>query len=258
MTNGNKHGYLYAAHIQPYLPYAIKGVLWDQGESGTAVRGVDQYVLMGALIKGWRQAWGQGEFPFLVIQKPSGGGCAWDYNDPVTRAADKFVPRLPAAAPSAAEGLNRSLHINIRNYPNTFMVTSSDLGSGTHPINKSGYGVRAARVALGAVYGQKVEYYGPVYQSMKVDADNVRVSFTHVGQGLAFKNGDKLQGFAIAGEDKKFHWAEGTIDGDTVVLQCKEVPRPVAVRYAWSATHPWANLFNKDGLPAQTFRTDNW
>jgi sialate O-acetylesterase len=138
------------------------------------------------------------------------------------------------------------------------MVTATDLGSGVHPTNKSGYGERAARVALGLAYGKKVEYYGPVYASHAVEGGKVRVRFTHVGQGLAFKHGEKLQGFAIAGEDKKFHWATATIDGDAVVVSSDQVAKPVAVRYAWASQHPWANLFNKDGLPAQTFRTDDW
>lgn len=106
--------------------------------------------------------------------------------------------------------------------------------------------------------GKKVEYYGPIYQGHKTEGDKIRVIFTHVGQGLAFKHGDKLQGFAIAGADKKFVWADAAIDGDTVVLSSALVTEPMAVRYAWSQTHPWANLFNRDGLPALSFRTDTW
>jgi len=143
-------------------------------------------------------------------------------------------------------------------YPNAAMATSTDLGPGIHPVNKSGYGARAARVALGMVYGRKVEIYGPVYQAHKVEGGKVRVTFTHVGQGLAFRNGDKLQGFAVAGEDKVFHWADAVVDGEAVVLSCAKVANPVAVRYGWGRTHPWANLFNKDGLPALPFRTDAW
>lgn len=256
MSNGApKPGYLYEANIHPYIPYAIRGVLWDQGESGTAIRDVDQYTLMGALIKGWRNTWGQGDFPFLYIQKPSGGGPALNPADPVTIAASKFST-LPAA--SQGDGLYREVHIKIREYPNTFIVTSMDLGTDTHPWNKSGYGARAARVALGAVYGKKIEYYGPVYDSFKVDGDKVHVKFTHVGQGLVAAQSEKLQGFQLAGEDKKFYWADATIDGDTVVLHSDKVSKPVAVRYAWASSIPWANLFNKDGLPAQTFRTDSW
>lgn len=252
-----KVGHLYEAHIRPFIPYGIRGVLWDQGESGTAILGVDQYTMMGALIRGWRKDWGQGEFPFLYVQKPSGGGGAWDPADPVTCKSEKFAP-LPAKAPQANEGAYRELHIRIMQHPNAAMAIATDLGSGVHPVNKSGYGARAARVALGLVYGRKVEIYGPLYQSHQVEGDKVRVKFTHVGQGLAARHADKLQGFAIAGEDKVFHWADATIDGDSVVVSSPAVSKPLAVRYAWANSSPWANLFNKDGLPAQTFRTDSW
>lgn len=248
-------GNLYERWIRPYQPYAIRGVLWDQGEAGTAIRNVDQYTLMGALINGWRQEWGQGAFPFIYVQKPSGGGCAWDAADPVTCKAEKFSP-LPATVPT--NGGYRELHTRIMNYSNTAMVIASDLGSGIHPLCKSGYGARAARVALGMVYGQPVEIYGPLYRSHAVEAGKIRVRFAHVGQGLAASPADKLQGFAVAGADKQFQWAEAVIDGDAVVVSSEKVTAPVAVRYAWSQTHPWANLFNKDGLPALPFRTDAW
>ena len=142
------------------------------------------------------------------------------------------------------------------NYPSTFMATSSDLGGGIHPLNKSGYGKRAAWVALGAVYRKPVEYYGPIYKTHAVEGNKVVVQFNHVGQGLAFKHGEKLQGFALAGADGKFEWAEATIAGDAVELTSPKVLEPVAVRYGWAAAHPWANLFNRDGLPAIPFRTD--
>jgi sialate O-acetylesterase len=248
-----KIGHLFEAHIRNYVPFAIRGVLWDQGESGTAIRGVDQYAVMGALIRGWRQLWGQGDFPFIYVQKPSGGGAAWDPSDPVTRLAEPFGA-LPPAPP--ADGRDRELHIRIMQYPRTAMAISSDLGPGIHPACKSGYGARAARVALGLAYGRPVEYYGPVYQSHAVEGGTIRIRFTHVGQGLAFRGGDKLQGFAVAGADRKFHWADAVIDGDTVVASSDKVPAPVAIRYAWSQKHRWANLFNKDGLPALPFRTD--
>jgi len=255
-NSAGKIGNLYDAHILPMVPFGIRGVLWDQGESGTAINGLDQFTLMGGLIKGWRAAWGQ-DFPFLYVQKISGGGCAFDPKDPVTDQAEKFV-QLPAAVPPTADGLYRELHIKIMKHPNTFMAISTDLGPMTHPTNKSGYGTRSARVALGAVYGQKVEYYGPLYKDHKVDGNKVRVTFTHVGKGLTFQQGEKLQGFAVAGDDKVFHWAEATIDGDAVIASSEKVANPVAVRYAFASKHPWANLFNKDGLPAQAFRSDSW
>ena len=250
-------GHLDEAHLRPYLPYGLRGVLWDQGESGTAISGVDQYTLMGALIRGWREEWGQGDFPFIYVQKPSGGGCAWDQADPVTAQGEKFSP-LPAAVPSTADGLYVENHVRIMQYPQTGMAIASDLGPGVHPVNKSGYGARAARVALGMVYGCKVEIYGPGYQSHKAEGDKIRISFTHAGQGLDYRHGEKLQGFAVAGEDKAFHWADAVIDGDAVLVSCDKVASPVAVRYAWGRVYPWANLFNKDGLPAVPFRTDSW
>jgi len=250
-------GSLYQRHIRPFIPHAIRGVLWDQGESGTAIVGVDQFTLMGALIRGWRQDWGQGDFPFLYVQKPSGGGCAWDYRDAVTSQANKFEP-LPATVPATPSGLFRELHIRIMQHPHTAMVSCSDLGPDTHPINKSGYGTRAARVALGAAYGWKIAIYGPTYRSHQVIGNTVRVQFSHVSQGLAYRHAEQLHGFALAGEDQVFHWADAQIEGDSVLVSCPKVPQPVAVRYAWGATHPWANLFNQDGLPALAFRTDTW
>jgi sialate O-acetylesterase len=250
-----KVGQLYEQHIRPFIPYAIRGVLWDQGEAGTDVAGVDQYTLMGALIRGWRKDWGQGEFPFLYVQKISGGGCAFDPQNPLTREASKFSP-LPATVP--ADGAYRETHIRIAQYPRTAMVQASDLGGMTHPIMKSSYGARAAQVARGFVYDEKVEISGPQYASHRVEGNKVRVKFTHVGAGLARGQGEKLQGFAIAGADKKFVWADATIEGDSVVLSSPQVAKPEAVRYAWSSQIPWANMFNKDGLPAVTFRTDKW
>ena len=250
--SSGKIGNLYETHIRPMQPFAIRGVLWDQGESGTAVTAVDQFTLMGALIKGWRKEWGQ-DFPFIYIQKPSGLGCAFDPSDPVTNKANKFEP-LPKEVPN--DGAYRELHVRIMKHPNTYMAIASDLGPDTHPTNKSGYGTRSARVALGAVYGKKIEIYGPMYKSHAVEGNKVRVSFDHVGQGLATKHGDNLQGFAISGAEGKFVWADGAIEGDAVVLSSKEVEKPTAIRYAYAQKHTWANLFNKDGLPALPFKTD--
>lgn len=250
-----KIGNLYESRIRPFQPYAIRGVLWDQGESGTNLEGIDQYTLMGALVRGWRKEWGQGDFPFIYIQKPSGGGCAFDPENPATKFANKFQP-LPKTAPGDGEYVEN--HLKIASYPLTAMATASDLGPGTHPVCKSGYGARAASVALGMVYGGKHEYLGPTYASHAVDGNKVRIKFTHVGQGLAQKHGDKLQGFSVAGDDKKFQWAEAAIDGDEVVLTLPSGLKPTAVRYAYARSAPWANLFNKDGLPALPFRTDSW
>lgn len=249
VVNG-RFGDLYEQHIQPMAPYAVRGVLWDQGESQTAVEGVDQFAVMGALIKGWRKTWGI-DFPFLSVQKPSGGGPAFDPADPVTSRAEKFTA-LPKDVPPALQTYPIH-HLRLREHPQTYLVTATDLGSGIHPENKSGYGVRAARVALGSAYGRKIEIYGPTYKSHAVEDGTVRVTFDHVGQGLVHKHGDVLQGFALAGSDGKFHWATAKIDGDSVILSSPQVAKPVAVRYAWAYPHPWANLFNADGLPALSF-----
>jgi len=254
-----KVGWLFESYIRPYVGYGIKGVLWDQGESRTAIVGVPQYELMGALIKGWRKAWGQGEFPFLYVQKPSGGGCAWDYTNPLNDKADPFRPQLAVIIPPPpSPDYCHAYFATFMQYPGTYMVASSDLAAGTHPTNKSAYGARAAKVAQTVAYGGKAEYLGPLYASHEIKGDKVTLKFTHTGKGLAFKNGDKLQGFMIAGEDKKFVWADAIIEGDTVNVLSKDVPKPAAVRYAWSQQFSWANLFNQDGLPAQPFRTDAW
>ncbi|MDP6110837.1 MAG: sialate O-acetylesterase [Planctomycetota bacterium] len=250
---GSQIGGLYNKFIQPVAGYGIKGVLWDQGESGTAILGLDQFTAMGSLISGWREDWGQ-DFPFLYIQKPSGGGCAWDTSNPVTQKANKFTA-VPA---KHSDGKYRELHIRIRQHPKTWMASVSDLGSGVHPTNKWGYGQRAAQVAMGAVYEKSVAIYGPTYASHTTEGNKVRIKFENTGQGLAFKNGDKLQGFAVAGADKVFHWADAEMEGADVVVSSEKVTQPMAIRYGWSRSHPWANLFNKDGLPALTFRTDSW
>ena len=251
-------GQLFENYIRPYVGYAIKGVLWDQGESRTNIVGVPQYELMCALIKGWRKAWGQGDFPFIYVQKPSGGGCAWDYTNPLNAKADPFRPQPPVIPPPPPPEYSHAYFATFMQHPNTLMVLSSDLGAGTHPALKSAYGARAAQVAQSGVYGGKAEFLGPMYASHEIDGGKVTLKFTHAGKGLAFKNGDKLQGFMIAGDDTKFVWADAIIAGDTVVVTSKDVPKPAAVRYAWSQQFNWANLFNQDGLPATPFRTDAW
>jgi len=252
-----KIGHLYEKHIRQFVGYGIRGVLWDQGESGTGIEKAYNDTVTPALIRGWRRDWGQGEFPFLYVQKQSGGGCAWDPEDPVTAKAGKFAP-LPEKPPHISAGLWKELHIRIARTSNTAMVTCTDLGGGIHPPNKSGYGIRAARVALGFVHNRPVAYQGPTYASHTIEGDAIRVRFSHVGQGLAARHSDRLQGFMIAGEDKVFHWADAVIDGDSVVVRSNRVAKPASIRYAWSESFPWANLFNKDGLPALTFRTDTW
>ena len=140
---------------------------------------------------------------------------------------------------------------------NTGLAVTTDVGEAKdiHPKDKQSVGSRLALWALAKNYGQKdLVYSGPLYKSAKVEGDKIRIQFKHVGAGLATKHGDGLQGFAVAGKDGKYHWAKAEIDGDSVVVSSSEVLQPVSVQYAWDKNSPWANLFNKDGLPALTFR----
>ncbi len=250
-------GKLYEEHIRPAIPLAIRGVLWDQGENISAAAGPDQTMVMNALIRGWRKDWGQGEFPWVFVQKPSGGGCAWDPGNPLNQGAVPFA-ELPDKPPGLNDGRYREFFLKVLLTPNTAMALASDLSPGVHPPMKSSYGTRAANAALALAYDHKIEIYGPLYADHQLEGSKVRIRFTHVGKGLAFKGGTKLQGFMIAGKDRKFRWADAVIDGPTVVVSAADVPDPAAVRYAWADKCPWANLFNQDGLPAQAFRTDAW
>lgn len=248
-------GKFFEEYIRPMIPFAVRGVLWDQGENGPSITGTRPPMVMRALIASWRQEWGRGDLPWVYVQKPSGGGCAWDPENPINRLADAFAP-LPAAVPQG--GAVRESYVRMLQITNTFMAIASDLSPGTHPPNKSAYGARAAEAARVAAYGTQSEIYGPLYAGHTIEDGRVRIRFTHAGQGLAFRHGDKLQGFAIAGDDKRFVWAEAAIEGDAVVVSSPGVPKPAAVRYAYDVKCPWANLFNKNGLPAQAFRTDEW
>jgi sialate O-acetylesterase len=249
-------GDLYKRFIEPKAPYGIRGVLWDQGESKVQIPGVDQYTAMNALITGWRKVWGQGDFPFLHVQKPSGNGCAFDPANPINKGAKPFSPTLPGAHTTKPASLTYQLdHIRIGTLKNAPLVTAVDLGTGIHPACKSGYGERAARVALGFTYGKDVAISGPVYQSHTVANGKIRVKFDHVGKGLTARHADEIQGFAIAGEDGKWTWAKAAIDGDDIVVSSPDVAAPVHVQYAFSKDQSYANLFSKDGLPALMFTT---
>jgi sialate O-acetylesterase len=250
---------LYQRHIEPKVPYGIRGVLWDQGESRTGLSGVDQVTTMRALINGWRKVWGQGDFHFLHVQKPSGGGCAWDYDNPVNKGAVAFTSQLSPIHQSRPETLAYQLsHIEIGTIKNAPLVTAVDLQPGIHPANKSGYGKRASRVAIGTVYGKDVVTCGPTYRSHKVEGSKIRLAFNHVGSGLAARHADSVHGFAISGTDKKWVWADAVIDGDTLLVSSPDILQPVNVQYAFDKNSAFANLFNKDGLPALMFTTVEW
>ncbi len=248
----------FEAKIRSFIPYAIRGVLWDQGEALTGVKEIDQYTMMGALIKGWRKEWAQGDFPFLYMQKPSGRGCAWDKENPITRMAEDFMTEpTEIIAKRETNGAIRYLHTKIMQYVNTAFITTSDLGAKTnHPLNKSGYGHRACNTALGFVYNQDRGIYGPLYDSHEIIDNAVYVKFLHIGEGLTYKHGDKLQGFEIAGKDNVWHWATAEIENNMVKVVCDKVSNPKKARYAWGKFHQWANLFNKNKMPTLTFITE--
>ena len=143
--------------------------------------------------------------------------------------------------------------------PNTGMAVIIDIGDANdiHPKNKQDVGRRLALWALANSYGKKLVYSGPIYKTMKTKGNQIILHFDHVGGGLVARPDEPLKGFAIAGADRKFVWADAKIEGDSIVVSSSEVSAPVAVRYAW-ADNPVCNLYNNEGLPASPFRTDDW
>ncbi|WP_080057843.1 sialate O-acetylesterase [Spirosoma aerolatum] len=230
---------LYNAMVAPEIKFAIKGFCWYQGESNAGQP--EQYrTLLPALIKNWRNQWQQGALPFLFIQLPG----FMDYN------------YLPSESNWA---ILREGQLNALSVPNTAMVVAIDLGewNDIHPDNKQGVGERLALAALKTAYHENLVSSGPLYQSAQVDGNKITISFTHVGGGLITHDGEELGEFAIAGSDKKFVWAKAKIEGDKVVVWSDEVLSPKFVRYAWADNPVNPNLYNKEGLPASPFRTDN-
>jgi sialate O-acetylesterase len=253
-SRGGKIGGLYDRFIRSSVGYRIQGVLWDQGEARTGVVGVDQHTMMSELIRGWRDAWGQGEFSFIFVQKPSGDGVAFSNANPITRNGNKFSLVPVNANPGSLRGEDRYLYVRLMNdNPNAWMVPASDLGSGIHPTNKWGYGNRAAEVALSQTYKTGQQAYGPKYRSHSTSGSKIIVEFDHVGKGLTTAHSDQLQGFAVAGSDGNWHWASAKIVDSKVEVWSEKVDKPTQIRYAFSGRIEWANLFNKDGLPALTF-----
>ena len=232
---------LYKAMISPMLPYRIKGVIWYQGESN-AGRAVEYRTLFPAVINTWRQQWHEGNFPFLFVQLAN-----------YMEAKDQ-----PGESDWA---MTREAQLKTLSLPNTGMAVISDIGewNDIHPLNKEDVGKRLALWAEKLAYGdQQVVYSGPLYQNMKVQGSKIILQFTSTGSGLMAKGGRELKYFAIAGADKKFVWANATIEGNKVIVWSNQVPSPVAVRYAWADNPEGANLYNKEGLPASSFRTDSW
>ena len=251
----------YAERIAPVVPYGLRGILWDQGESGTGIPGVGHYPVMSVLVAAWRRAWHRPDMPFVFVQKPSGGG--WTWKPGLTDEHGKAVPRpalppTPRQIPDEWGGYKREEYQRLMGIGHAGMVVAMDLEGGTHPHDKQSYGRRMADVALGLACGEQTVWCGPVYDRMKIEGAEVRIFFRHVGGGLVARSADGPQGFMVSGRDRRFHWAEARIDGEAVVVRSDAVPEPAAVRYAWALQPEWANLFNKQGLPALTFRTDDW
>jgi sialate O-acetylesterase len=231
---------LYNGMIAPLQAYAIRGVIWYQGESdiGEAKR---YRSLFPALIADWREKWGRGDFPFLFT--------------------------LIAPFNDISPELREAQFMTLGKSTNTAMAVTTDVGNAAdiRPTQKEPVGARLALAARALAYGEKIEYSGPLYQGVKFDGNRAVLSFTHVGSGLMSKDGE-LKGFTIAGADPatpngsavaggKFVPAKAEIVGDTVVVSAAGVPAPVAVRYGWAKV-PDVNLCNKEGLPASPFRTD--
>ncbi len=231
---------LYEGMITPLLPSAFRGVLWYQGESN-ALKAHQYRKLLPALISSWRDAGHDKDLGFLIVQLPNHGA----------------TPDQPGE--SAWAELREAQLLTLQHVPKTGMAVTIDVGDpkDLHPHRKLEVGQRLALWAQGTIYKEPIEYSGPLYESMRIEGTGIRVRFTHVGSGLAVHSGGELRGFAVAGADRKFQWAEARMDGETVVVSSRDVPSPVAVRYAWGDS-PLCNLFNKDGLPASPFRTDDW
>lgn len=230
---------LFNGMIAPLTRYAIRGVIWYQGEAN-APRAYQYRKLFPALITDWRSRWGQEEMPFLFVQLAAYMAPQTDPNEnnpwPELREAQAMALRLPA----------------------TGMAVAIDIGEADdiHPRNKQDVGARLARQALVVAYGRDLVPSGPVFRRLDVEGALARITFDATGGSLGV-DGDTLLGFVMAGADSQFVWADAVIDGETVVVSSPRVKRPVAVRYGW-ANNPRVTLLNAAGLPAAPFRTDDW
>jgi sialate O-acetylesterase len=226
---------LFNGMINPITPLTIRGAIWYQGESNQD-RAIQYRSLFPDMITDWREHWNIGDFPFLFVQI-----APFNYGE------------------NATSQMLREAQFMTLDLPNTGMVVTTDIGNLTdiHPKNKQEVGRRLALWALANSYGfANLVHSGPLYHSMRIEEGKIRLFFTHTGSGLLAKNGD-LTDFEIAGTDRRFIPANARIDGDTVVASHPDVPEPIAVRFGWSNTAE-PNFFNKEGLPASTFRTDLW
>ncbi len=238
---------LYNGMIHALTPFAIRGAIWYQGENNRN-DGLLYEKKMEALIRGWREVWKLGDFPFYYVQLAPFN---YPYNRETPLGDIPDFLRLPLIWEAQANALR---------LPNTGMAVITDIANlgDIHPANKRDVGYRLSLWARARTYGEKgIVFSGPLYKSMAVDGNLVRLSFEHFGGGLISNDGQPLKWFEVAGDDRTFYKAEAEIAGDTVVVWSPRVASPKAVRFGW---HQLAvpNLANKEGLPASPFRTDRW
>ena len=231
---------LYEGMLAPIAPLSIAGALWYQGEQNSE-RGYQYRKILPEMIADWRKLFAQGDFPFYIVSLP-----AFKPRSATPVEGDQWTETRESQAIAANSVFNSCLAVTI------------DTGDADniHAKDKQPVGERLALCALAKYYGEKVVYSGPTMTSVERLPASIRLHFANVDGGLAVK-GPKLEEFAIAGEDRKWYWADAHIEGDTVIVSCPSVPNPKEVRYAWQS-NPAATLYNKSGLPAVPFRTDNW
>jgi sialate O-acetylesterase len=233
---------LFNAMVSPITGFPVRGVLWYQGESNVP-RAAQYARTFPLMIADWRRQWAQPALPFYFVQLAS------------------FLPldRNDLGGSSWAElrdAQRRTLSVS-----DTGMVVATDIGDADdiHPRNKQAVGLRLALHALKNQYGKKINAGGPLYRSMRVNGGRIELSFTEVGRGLAVAGGGaELRGFAVADGRRQFLPAQARIEGDKVIVSRPDMPEPAAVRYGWVDNPGESNLFNRDGLPASPFRTDDW
>jgi sialate O-acetylesterase len=238
---------LYNGMIAPLIPYAIRGAIWYQGEAN--VGGAYQYrTLFPTMIRNWRTDWAEGDFPFYFVEIAP-------YN--YTRPGKDGKPIDESRRQACAELWEAQL-LTLKNVPNTGMAVTTDIGDvrNIHPQNKQEVGRRLALWALAKVYAHDVVCSGPIYQSMAVEGNKIRLTFDSAA-GLKAADGKPLSYFTIAGADQKFVPAEAQVDGSTILVSSAEVAQPAAVRFGWREDAQ-PNLVNGAGLPASPFRTDTW